>query len=235
VRKPVRLRAVLLDAVGTLIRTREPIGETYARLARNHGADVPASRLEEAFGRLLRSAPPMVFRGVPPERIPGLERGWWRDLVRDTFRAADGMARFDDFDAFFNALYSHFSGTNAWSLVPGAREALAGLQRDARHVGILSNFDHRLPGLLKGFDLLPWLACIVVPANAGAAKPDPRIFVVALRRLAVTPERTVYVGDDPEQDVAAAREAGLHAIDVASLANLAELPDRIARLEKEGP
>ncbi len=53
--------------------------------------------------------------------------------------------------------------------------------------------------------------------------PDPRIFRVALERLRVPAAAALYVGDHPQHDVAAARLAGLRAIDVAGLANLGEL------------
>ncbi|MBS1106479.1 MAG: HAD-hyrolase-like, partial [Deltaproteobacteria bacterium] len=65
------------------------------------------------------------------------------------------------------------------------------------------------------------------------AKPDPRFFRSACARLGVAPAHAVVVGDHPEQDLAAARRAGLRAIDVASLASLGALPERIDALERE--
>jgi putative hydrolase of the HAD superfamily len=96
---------------------------------------------------------------------------------------------------------------------------------------VVSNFDHRLEPLLAGLGLRALLDVVVRPADAGAAKPDPRIFAHALARLGVPAAAAVYVGDDAEHDVAGARGAGLAAIHVAELATLAELPARIARLE----
>ena len=48
--------------------------------------------------------------------------------------------------------------------------------------------------------------------NVGAAKPDPAIFTEAMRIAGVTPDETLHVGDDPETDIEAARQAGLHSI-----------------------
>ena len=77
-----RLRAVLLDAAGTLIHPRESIGETYARAGRAEGAEIPARRLEDAFRRVFAAAEPMVFPGRPLAEVPDLERAWWHERVR---------------------------------------------------------------------------------------------------------------------------------------------------------
>ncbi len=228
-----RLRAVLLDAAGTLIHPGEPLGETYARHARAQGVDVPAARLEEAFRRVLRSAPPMLFPGRPPARVGELERAWWRDRVRETFRAADQMARFTDFEACFEALFAHFARPDAWRSAPGAASALTTLGAEGRRLAVVSNFDQRLPGVLEGLGLARHFDLVWLPAEAGCAKPDPRLFQGACQRLGVAPQQAVSVGDDPEQDLRAARAAGLRAIDVGHLATLAELPSHIHALEEE--
>jgi putative hydrolase of the HAD superfamily len=46
----------------------------------------------------------------------------------------------------------------------------------------------------------------------GRAKPDPSIFYAACDALGVTPQQTIYVGDDPVLDVQAAQNAGLTAV-----------------------
>jgi putative hydrolase of the HAD superfamily len=228
-----RLRAALFDAAGTLIGPAEPVGESYARAAAAHGAAIPAWRLDDAFRRVLRRAPPMAFPGEPPARVAALERGWWRERVRETLRAADQTARVADFDGFFDSLFAHFARPQAWRARPGAGEALVALRGRGLRLAVVSNFDHRLEPILAGLGLAGFFEAVVRPAHAGAAKPAAAIFTFALARLGVAPGEAVYVGDDAEQDVAAARAAGLAAIDVAELATLAELPAWIAALEPD--
>jgi len=48
--------------------------------------------------------------------------------------------------------------------------------------------------------------------EAGAAKPDRRIFEILLERAGLRADEMVYVGDDPHADVEGARRAGLHAV-----------------------
>ncbi len=52
---------------------------------------------------------------------------------------------------------------------------------------------------------------IIVSAEEGLAKPDPRIYERAVARLGVRPEEAVFV-DDLEENIAAARACGLHGI-----------------------
>jgi putative hydrolase of the HAD superfamily len=231
----VQFRAVLFDAAGTLIHLREPVGETYRRLAISYGVTLPASRIEEAFRRVLRKAPPMVWPGEPAPEVAELERRWWRSVVRESFRAADGSARFTDFEGYFSTLFGHFARPEAWVAAPGALETLRALRASGIRTGVVSNFDHRLAGLLEGLRLAPQIEVVIRPADAGAAKPDARIFFCALRLLGVSADEAIYVGDDAEHDVAGAQAAGLTAIDASSLATLDELAPRIRALSKEKP
>lgn len=227
------VRAVLFDAAGTLLLFRESVGETYRSFALDFGVDLPATRIREAFARVLSHADPMVFPGESRERRLGLERKWWWHLVRATFRAADSTACFTDFDGYFDRLWRHYASGAAWLLAPGARQALDALRARRVPMGIVSNFDHRLPNILQDLGILEYFETVVTPAEVGAKKPDRRIFEAALERLGDPGDRAVYVGDRAIEDVAGALDAGLLPIPVGSLATLALLPARIDALEQE--
>jgi putative hydrolase of the HAD superfamily len=228
------IRAVLLDAVGTLISPREPIGVTYSRVAAAHGVAIDAGRIGDAFRRVFAKAPPLVFPDAPPDEVGARERDWWHRVARSAFLAADATQRFADFDACFDELWRIFASADAWLAAPGAAEALAELRAGRRRTAVVSNFDRRLPGILAALGLAPALDACVLPADAGAAKPDPRIFRAALARLGVRAPETAFVGDDPELDLEPARALGLRAVDVASLATLRDLPARIDALDAAG-
>lgn len=225
------IQAVLFDAAGTLIRPRAPIGVTYAELARAAGVELSPAAIGAAFRRTLSNMPPMVFPGEPGERSIVRERTWWRTLVLRTVEAAEPGARFPEFDAYFDRLFSHYADAEAWVTMKGAHDLLRVLRRRGKATAVVSNFDRRLPRILSGLGLTPLLDAVVLPSDAGAAKPDRGIFEHALEALSRNAAETVYVGDDPVQDIEAARAAGLHAIDVCPFANLIDLADRIAELE----
>ncbi len=52
---------------------------------------------------------------------------------------------------------------------------------------------------------------IVISAEEGIAKPDPRIFQIALQRLQVSPQEAIFVDDRPN-NVAGACAMGIHGI-----------------------
>jgi putative hydrolase of the HAD superfamily len=49
-------------------------------------------------------------------------------------------------------------------------------------------------------------------ADVGAAKPDPALFLSALRWAGLNPSRAIHLGDHPHLDVQAARDVGMRAI-----------------------
>ena len=53
---------------------------------------------------------------------------------------------------------------------------------------------------------------LVTAEDAGARKPDPRIFVMACERAGVAPEQAVHVGDSLAVDIVGAQAAGLCAV-----------------------
>ncbi|MEW6296815.1 MAG: HAD-IA family hydrolase, partial [Thermodesulfobacteriota bacterium] len=231
------IRAVFFDAAGTLLTVRGSVGEIYARLAREHGKEVEAAALEAGFRRCFPQAPAMAFPGAAPEQLPELERQWWRDLVQRVFAA---LGPFPTFDAYFEALFACFAQPQSWQLYPDAEDTLHRLRRRGLRLGVISNFDSRLFGILEGLGIAHFFDSVVISARAGAAKPDRAIFLQALSALDVRPEEALHVGDSYEADVVGARAAGLvpvfidrhprrhaetHSFTIASLAELPAVVD----------
>lgn len=59
--------------------------------------------------------------------------------------------------------------------------------------------------------LAEYFAGAVSARDAGAMKPDPRIFVLACASMELQPYEVLHIGDDWAMDVLGARSAGLHA------------------------
>lgn len=49
----------------------------------------------------------------------------------------------------------------------------------------------------------------ITAADAGAAKPDPAMFKMAMQRSQIRASETIHVGDHPEYDIEAARQIGI--------------------------
>ena len=104
-----------------------------------------------------------------------------------------------------------------WSRVaPGSREGLRALDATGVRIGIISNSDGTVEQQLREYEVAQLGAgpgveveCIVDSTAVGVAKPDPRIFEIALDTMGVAAADGWYVGDTPAFDVVGARNAGL--------------------------
>jgi len=98
-------------------------------------------------------------------------------------------------------------------LFPDAKPTLSALRAAGIKLGLITNGSVRMQGRkLECLALRPMFDTILISEAEGAHKPDRRIFERALERLNTDPARAVFVGDDPDADVAGARAAGMHAI-----------------------
>jgi putative hydrolase of the HAD superfamily len=204
------IKAVFFDAAGTLFEAREPIGHTYARIARKHGLRADDAAVSAGFRRAFSSTPGLAFGpGRDAEEIRRLERQWWYGLVRRSF---EGLGEFDSFDAFFSELFDYFGDPGSWEPLPEAHSVLRQLQDSDLKLGIISNFDARLYGILEGLELRPFFETVTISSEAGYAKPASQIFATALSDLGVTSAEAVHIGDSEHMDVRGAQDAGLRAI-----------------------
>lgn len=92
---------------------------------------------------------------------------------------------------------------------PGAKETVLALDKLYR-LGVLTNgyVDSQM-GRLEASGLMPLFDCVVVSKAVGIAKPDARIFDIALSRLKVTPDVVLYVGDSIRHDYEGCKNAGI--------------------------
>jgi putative hydrolase of the HAD superfamily len=202
-----RPRGLLLDAMGTLFGLRESVGRTYARVAEEHGITAEPLAVEQAFRKAYRQAPPLAFPGLRGAALEAAELNWWGERIRSSLRAATGEG-VDPPQVLIEQLYAHYAHPSAWQVYAEVPEHLERWRRAGLRLAVVSNFDGRLPALLDGLNLSPWLEAVVVSSRAGAAKPSPRPFALALEQLQLSAGEVWHVGDSPE-DVAGARAAGV--------------------------
>ena len=214
------VRCVSLDAAGTLITVAEPVGHTYARLA------AAPAQLGAGFRRVYPGMPPLAFDGLAGAALTAAERGWWRRLVAGVFGEA---ARAPGFDDFFDEVFAHYAAPDAWHVYEEVPQVLASLRALGLRLVVTSNFDSRLHGILAGTGLRAAVDAVVCSGEAGAAKPDTRIFARACEAVGCRAAETLHVGDDRRADLEGALAAGLRALlvlrDAAAEPEPAALPD----------
>lgn len=198
------IKVITFDAGNTLIRLSDPVGMTYAAVAKRFGVDLSPTDLEQGFRAAWKTVPRLP--DVPGPR-PDDGRSWWRDVVSKTFEIAG--AKVEPFDDFFDAVYREFALPGVWRLEPGALDLLQDLRRAGFRLGIISNFDLRLYEILKRVGVSSLFEQIIVSSQVGADKPSPRIFEEALLRFQIEPAELLHVGDDKVADGEGAQAVGM--------------------------
>jgi putative hydrolase of the HAD superfamily len=206
----VQTRAVLFDAVATLIRPWPSVGSVYARAAASPGAACPAQGLDAAFPQAYRELSPQRFFGRSGlQTSEARERRWWGQVVARTFVRAGCAAPPPEAVA---AGIEAFSRGAAWRPCAGALEALEALASRGLKIALVSNYDARLHRVVRELGLGRFFDAVLVSSEVGWAKPSPRIYAAALAALRVAPTEALMVGDRPREDVEGARAAGLRAL-----------------------
>ena len=104
--------------------------------------------------------------------------------------------------------------------VQGSVEILAELRRRGLRLYALTNFStETFPIARERCDFLAWFEDIVVSGEHGLVKPDRLIYELAIRRCRLEAARTVFI-DDTVQNLAPARELGMHALHFTGAAKL---------------
>lgn len=203
-----RPQALLLDAMGTLIQLRRPLGHTYAEAAAGHGLTVEPEAIGRAFARLYPAAPPLAFPPMAEEALRQAEIGWWGQRIDAVLQETAGVAAPP---ALHRELFEVFADPSLWQVYDDVPANLARWQAAGLKLAVVSNFDSRLDGLLAGLGLAERFEAVVVSSRAGAAKPSPEPFRQALAALGLPAAAAWHVGDSPE-DEAGARAAGLRCL-----------------------
>ncbi|MCC6698560.1 MAG: HAD-IA family hydrolase [Candidatus Hydrogenedentes bacterium] len=227
-----RVRAVLFDAAGTLLSVHPSVGHVYADEARKFGVALSPHDLDRHFHLAWTRHRPQTGHGTPFHTSEAHERAWWRELVWDAFTAAGAPYDFmAGFDTFFDGLYERFAAPHDWHVFDDVMPALESLRNAGARLAVVSNWDSRLPRLLKGLGLSSWFDLVITSAEAGVSKPHPDIFHIALDNLGLDTAQAVHVGDSEEEDIAGAHAAGLRAVRIdrdnattGALHSLLELP-----------
>jgi len=194
------IRALLLDAAGTLIEPAEPVAETYSRLLAAHGHHQPPERLRPRFAAAFAAAGEPDFARHPDGE--SAERAWWRGIVERSLGATVA-------DAAFDALFDHYAAPAAWRVFDEVGEFLAAARDAGLRLAVVSNFDHRLHRVLAGHGLD--FDAVLTSAEARRRKPDPAIFHLALARLGLAAAETAHAGDSRDADLDGAAAAGIRA------------------------
>jgi putative hydrolase of the HAD superfamily len=195
-------RALLLDALGTLVELEPPVEPLRRELRERFGVAVSvaeagaALRAEIAFYRAHHD------EASDRERLADLRRRAARTL-REALPA--GPARELPLEPLTAALLAALR-FRPYEEVP---EVLRAARERGLRLVVVSNWDVSLHDVLAQTGLAPLLDGVVTSAEVGSAKPDGAIFLRALALAGAQPHEAVHVGDSVGHDVAGALAVGI--------------------------
>ena len=165
-----------------------------------HGLPLEEAAVDAAIAEAVRAA------SWPSDWTdPATQRSFWTGFYRQVLA---GLGH-DEGMELAEALFAAFSDPAGYRLFDDVRPALDELAGRGVKLGVVSNFEPWLEDVLalQGIDHL--FAALAISGKLGLAKPDPEIFRWAIREAGADPGATVRVGDQPVNDVDAARAVGM--------------------------
>jgi HAD superfamily hydrolase (TIGR01509 family) len=179
------LDAVTVDGYGTLVRLTDPV-PLLGRALRERGVQRGADAVRAGFEAEVAYYRPNAHSGRDTETLAALRLECARIFLEG--------ARADlEPGSFVEA----FMGSIVLEPVPGALETVRALRARGLELAVVSNWDIGLTEQLGRLGADSLFSAIVTTAEAGAPKPDPGVFRLALERLGVEPGRALHVGDEP--------------------------------------
>ena len=192
--RPADLDAVTIDAYGTLVQLADPVPALTGGL-RALGVECDAAAVQRAFAKEVAYYREHSHEGRDDATLYELRRDCVAVILDDL---GSGLDPGSFVEGFVEAM--------RFELLPRAGEAVERLRRLGLELAVVSNWDVGLREHLQGLGLDG--VTVVTSAEAGAPKPDPAVFLLALDQLGVRPERALHVGDS-EADEEGARAAGM--------------------------
>ncbi|MCI0567379.1 MAG: HAD-IA family hydrolase [Acidobacteria bacterium] len=206
------IRLISFDVGGTLIHAHPSVGTVYAEVLCRRGFNCAAEEVDRAFEESWEFAashlPPSSERYS--RSVEG-ERGYWRELLRDTVSRLGGS---EPPAGAADELFERFARADTWRVYPDVLPTLQELDGRGMPMAVVSNWDSRLPGLLRDLGLRRFFGPLLVSALEACEKPDSRIFHRAAQRAGVLPREVLHVGDRDREDLQGALRAGCLALKI---------------------
>jgi putative hydrolase of the HAD superfamily len=221
-------RAVLLDALGTLLELEDP-GPPLAAALTDLGAAVTVEEARRAVLAEMSFYRAHHDEGSDAERLVALRRRC-AEVLRDELPAHAGALG-------LGRLTTALLGALRFAPYPEVPGVLSRLRDRGLRLIVVSNWDVSLHEQLAATGLDVLVDGAVSSAEVGAGKPQPPLFERALALAGVGASDALMVGDSPDTDIAGAVALGIGAVLVDRwgaaavprppthrIASLAELP-----------
>lgn len=197
----LRYDMVLFDAAGTLIGFRELAAfQQFLADANLPAAPEDARRFHQRMLSVIRAERDNA-QGLGADEQELYD--WWLGIFAQVWIGRPDLAQ--------ETLHWLLTGRFDY-IFPDVLPALEALQGLGMPMAVLSNFGSNLRDALRKLGILRFFKFVIVSAEVRLAKPDPRIFDLAVLKANCPRRRLLYVGDHIGDDIHGAQAAGLDAI-----------------------
>jgi putative hydrolase of the HAD superfamily len=201
----IRARVILFDCGDTLVCLDPPKEKIVYDFLRAEGVRVPLDQIKTAY-RLVDFC---IKQSIETEQNSEVKKEFLITYNAQLLKAL-GLSLKENLWA--KNLHERFRDCRRWVLLPDTISTLQSLEQKGFILGVVANWDENLGRLLNGLGIGRFFRLIVSSRAVNEEKPDPGIIKHALRKLAANPSEAIYVGNEYEVDVIAARRAGVKPI-----------------------
>jgi putative hydrolase of the HAD superfamily len=199
------VRAILLDALGTLLALEPPAPALVRSLRSEHGLRVAPDAAARAFRAEIAYYRAHHVEGRDTATLADLRRRC-AEVLREELPEAVGK------QLSLAQLSATMLGSLRFSAYPDVAPALEALRARGVKLLVVSNWDVSLPAVLEASALAGLLDGVITSAAVGQPKPGRAIFQAALALAGVSAHEALHVGDSPAHDVLGARAAGIEPV-----------------------
>ncbi len=200
-------RVVFFDFGGTLVRTWVSEGhdaaEMWRTVAGRFGIDLDLERTRSVIAETTHELRDQFYRSV------GHTAEFW-PVYDERVMERLGLPR--PHQELQHAVDRYIHDAARGELFPETIEVLEALTRRGVTLGVISGHNDALPEFLEFHGLRRYFETVTFTQEAGAEKPDRRVFDLALTRAQCDPSHAIYVGDSWKADYVGARGVGLRPI-----------------------
>jgi len=195
------IKAVFFDWMNTLAHPEPDRHEYYCQAARELGIELSPQKVM----RGIYAADNQLPAGIPPRWSEEKEQ---EPFIRfqEIILAEAGVKLPRDVILKLLKRFKHLVEGATWVLYDDVLPTVKALKQRGLILGLISNI------YLGRAGLAPYLDFVVTAKEAGASKPEPPIFLLALERAGVNASEAVYVGDQYQTDVLGARGVGINPV-----------------------
>ena len=179
------IKAVVFDFDGTILDTETPWYQTFQEIYAEHGVELPIEEMRKAIG---------TFFDFPADLEAKCGRPVDREYINRTARE------------------KHTRLMEGQGLRPGVIEYLEEAKRLGLKIGLASSSDRRwIEKHLAQYDLAHYFACVCTGDDVARIKPDPELYLLAVKLLGVSPAEALAI-EDSANGAKAAEAAGLRCL-----------------------